>query len=388
MRSVALLVVVWLLLLPVFAAPAEAQTQPCSISKILASGRYLQARANCTAKGLAKGIDPESLCIAKALDKLGTSFGKAEAKGPCTSPADLSPAEDILADALDDAEEAVAQVIQSCCDGSNDVCTFEDPTECTDGGGTPGPPGSICQADGTCGSIPNASTGTCCDGIGELVPDFQASCVSGPDVVAACVGEGFPLVADASCHPELGCIDASLPLRSRCTSAKLKAVGRYFSSAAKCEATAVKKNLPVDLVCLGKAETKMSRAFLAAEKKDDCLGRDDYGDALTVLSAARILTVQLLNPELSVCCATAVACFYTETADDCFALVATPSEGEACNGDGTCSAPPLDEGGCCEGLVMDGVEKCAGGVTEPNCTGAGGTFVGDALCTTAQVCID
>jgi hypothetical protein len=370
-----------------WAGPAAAQTADCSASKLQAGGRYFQGRASCLAKALAKGLEPDALCLAKTLTKLETAFAKAEAKGPCVSLADLSPIEDVLADALDEGFDALATVGATCCDGTNDVCTYQSAQSCMDAGGTPGAAGTVCQADGTCGPFPNAATGTCCDGIGDLIPNLDASCVSGPDVVAACVGEGFPLVPDATCHPELGCVLASEPVRTRCTSGKMKALGRFLAAVANCHAKSLKKEEPVELLCLGKAESKLQKAFASAEKKDDCLARNDATAALDALNDARDLLVRIVDPETTFCCQGASTCMYTRTGPECTMLAGTPVAGE-CNGDGTCKAPPLEEGGCCQGLTIGAKERCVGGITSLQCSGLSGEYVDDALCLAGQICID
>jgi hypothetical protein len=369
------------------AAPAAAQ-EVCSSQKALAAGRYFQARANCVAKGLAKGLEPDALCVTKALTKLEASFAKAEDKGPCASLADLGPVEDVLADALADGFDAVSQVDATCCDAANDGCRFRSAQECIDNNGTPGPAGSVCLADGTCGSITTSAAGACCGDIDEVLPGSPGVCLTGPDIGAICVAGEYPTVADANCHPEVGCVLASEPLRSKCTSAKLKAQGRYLAAAAKCHAKALKKSAPVEATCLAGAESKLGKAFTAAEKKDDCLGRADLADALAVLNEARDLGIALVAPETRYCCEGAAGCFYTQTGPECSANGGTPVGTGECDADGTCKAPPLAEGGCCDGVTLGAIDRCVGGTSSVECTNLGGEFVDDALCTMAQVCID
>jgi hypothetical protein len=370
------------------AAPAAVRAQDvCSSQKAQAAGRYFQARANCVAKALAKGLEPDALCITKALTKLQTSFQKAEAKGPCPSLADLAPVEDVLADALDDGFDAVSQVGATCCDSSTDVCSYRSAQACTDAGGTPGAPGTACQADGTCGPIDEATLGACCELEDLVVPGIQGVCATGPDIGALCISEGHPVVDGGNCHPEAGCRLASEPARSRCTSAKLKAQGRALAAAAKCHAKALKKSAPIDLQCLAAAESKLGKAFAAAEKKDDCLGRNDLAAALGVLNDARELAIELVAPTTTYCCEGVAGCFYTQTGPECSANGGTPVGTGECDADGTCKAPPLAEGGCCDGVLL-GSLRCVGGATSVECTNLGGDFVDDALCTMAQVCID
>jgi hypothetical protein len=385
MRCLAALVLVFSALA---GAPSAAQTTVCSSLKIQASGAYFLARANCVGKALAKGLEPDALCIAKALTKLQKAFEKAEAKGTCASLSDLAPVEDVVADALDDGFDAVAAVGATCCDGSNDTCTFRSAQGCTDVGGTVGAAGSVCQADGTCGPFPGGTPGDCCDDIGDLLPELDGSCITGPRIGAICVNEGFPLVEGGTCHPEIGCVVASEPVRTRCTSAKLKAQGKFFSAVAKCQAKALKKSQPVELECLAKAESKLSKAFTAAEKKDDCLGRNDFSPALSVLNQARDLVVAILDPDTTYCCEGASGCFYTSTGPECSSNGGAPVGAGECDSDGTCKAPPLSEGGCCRGVPLGAIDRCVGGTTQVECTNLGGEYVGDALCLMGQVCID
>jgi hypothetical protein len=384
MRHVRLAV---LALAAALAAPAGAQ-DVCSSQKAQAGGSYFQARANCVAKGLAKGLEPDALCITKALTKLQTSFEKAEARGPCPSLADLAPVEDVFSDALDDGFDAVSQVAEACCDTSGDTCVFQNALDCTANGGTAGAPGTVCLADGTCGSISTGTLGSCCDDIDDVLPGSQGTCLTGPSIGAICGSEGLPVIDNGNCHPEVGCRLASEPPRSRCTSAKLKAEGRYLAAAAKCHAKALKKSAPVDATCLAAAESKLGKAFTAAEKKDDCLGRADLADALAVLNGARDLGIAIVAPATTFCCEGADGCFYTEDSAECVGLGGSAVGTGECDADGTCKAPPLTEGGCCQGVTLGAALRCVGGPSSVECTNLGGEFVVDALCLMAQVCID
>ena len=366
------------------AAPGAAQ-DVCSSQKAQAAGRYFQARANCFAKGLAKGLEPDALCITKALTKLESAFQKAEAKGPCPSLADLAPVEDVLADALADGFDAVSQVALTCCDTSGDTCIFQNAQDCTDNGGTAGAPGTVCLADGTCGAITTSAFGGCCGDLDEVLPGTQGACITGDSIGAACLLEDLPVIDNGNCHPEVGCVLASEPPRSKCTSAKLKAQGGYLAAAAKCHAKALKKSAPVEATCLAAAESKLGKAFTAAEKKQDCLGRNDLAAALGVLIDARDLGIAIVAPATTFCCQGSGACYYTADAAECTGLGGTAGTGE-CDGDGTCKAPPLEEGGCCEGTVLGG--HCVGGPSSMDCAVLGGEYTADALCLMAQVCID
>jgi hypothetical protein len=382
MRHVRLAV---LALVTALAAPAQ---DVCSSQKAQAAGRYFSARANCLATGLGKGLEPDALCVSKALTKLQTSFGKAEAKGPCPSLADLAPVEDVLADALDDGFDAVSQVTATCCVGSSGNCLFRGAQDCLDSNGVPGGQGTVCLADGTCGPINSATLGACCEVADLGIPGIQGVCTTGPTVGAICLNEGLPTTDNGNCHPEAGCRTASEPPRSKCTSAKLKAQGRYLASAMKCHAKALKKSQPVDATCLAAAESKLQKSFTAAEKKNDCLGRNDLGAALIALNAGRELGIEIVAPATTFCCEGVEGCFYTGTSPECAGLGGTPVGTGECDADGTCKAPPLEEGGCCESVTLGAIDRCVGGTTALECTNLGGELVGDALCLMAQVCID
>ena len=388
-RAALLMLTAWLLA----SVPAAAQIEVCSSAKISAGAAYAQARAGCLAKSLAKGAEPDALCITKALDKLQKAFAKAEAKGSCSSLADLAPAEDVLADALEDGFDAVATNDLVCCDSSGAVCTYRlTALDCTDGGGTAGPPGTVCQGDGTCGSVDAQTGGPCCEGIAGVDPSIEGACGTGAIIIAPCTDPGLTLALDyfpdAWCHPGAGCVNASEPARTKCTSGQVKAIGNHLAAVLKCNAKAVKKGLPVDLVCLGKAESKFQKTFAAALKKDDCLAPSAAAPLLTVSNEAADLTVATLHPETRFCCELALGCFYTETGSECTTLGGQAGTGE-CDADGTCKAPPLEEGGCCQGVPnLGAIDRCIGGATQIECDNLSGEFVGDALCLMSQVCID
>ena len=79
-------------------------------------------------------------------------------------------------------------------------------------------------------------------------------------------------------------------------------------------------------------------------------------------------------------------CLWVADEAECTGLLGSfGAPGSVCGGDGACAPPPASEGDCCEDL---GGEPCQGGVASGDCTGAGGTFVGDAVCLPAGLCID
>ena len=373
-------------------APSAAQVEDCGAKKLAAGAAYVQARANCLGKALAKGLEPDPLCITKALDKLSKGFAKAEAKGGCASLADLGPTEDVLGDALEDGFDAVATNELVCCDEDGvSTCTFRiDAQSCLDSNGAPGPPGSMCQGDGSCGPPTLQDGGPCCEGVAVISAEFEGACAAGPSTQVFCTDpelDFLHFVPDAWCHPGAGCVNASEPARTKCTSTQVKALGKHIAAVLKCHAKAAKKGVPVDLVCLGKAESGLNKAFTSAEKKGDCLAPAEPGPVLTLGNEAAELTARMLVPETTVCCQFVAGCFYVEDAADCTALGFVTGTGE-CDGDGTCKAPPLADGDCCQGVPnLGAVESCIGGATSIECANVSGEFVSDARCVMGQACI-
>lgn len=376
-----------------WAAPSFAQVEDCGAKKLTAGAAYVQARANCIGKALAKGLEPDPLCITKALDKLGKAFAKAEAKGRCASLADLGPAEDVLGDALEDGFDLVATNELVCCDEDGvALCTYRiDAQSCLDSMGVPGAPGTMCQGDGSC-AAPTAQTGgPCCEGTDVISAQYEGACAAGPTILPACtdpaLNDVLHFVPDAWCHPGAGCVNESEPARTKCTSAQVKAIGKHVAGLLKCHAKAAKKGQPVDLLCLGKAESALAKAFTNAAKKDDCLAPADVTPVNTLGVETAELAARTLVPETTVCCAFVAGCFYVEDAAECTALGFAAGTGE-CDGDGTCKAPPLADGGCCQDVPnLGAIDRCIGGTTSIECTNVSGEFVSDARCVMGQACI-
>ena len=182
------------------ATPAAAQTaSQCTAQKYKAVGKYAQALAACRSKEVAKGLPDESLCEGKALLKLQKAFEKAEARGDCLGTRDGSFAsgetEDYLASLA-----VVLEVQRTCCvlAVGTPQCLFrEDAASCTDLGGTPGPPGSVCDG-ATLGCVPPpAAAGPCCE-------FFETNCNAGwPEAICQLnSGVHFP---SAACTPADTC---------------------------------------------------------------------------------------------------------------------------------------------------------------------------------------
>lgn len=147
------------------ATPAAAQTpSQCTARKYKAVGKYAQALTACRSREVAKGLPDQSLCEGKALLKLRKAFEKAEARGDCLGTRDgnfaSSETEDYLASL-----GVVLEVQRTCCvlASGTPQCLFrDDAASCTDVGGTPGPPGSVCDGATVSCVPPPAAAGPCC----------------------------------------------------------------------------------------------------------------------------------------------------------------------------------------------------------------------------------
>jgi len=371
------------------AAPAAAQSA-CTALKLKAGGGYFASFARCLSKGVGKGVSPDPLCVAKAQTKLASSFEKAERKDDCLTLGDFLPVQDVLDDALPALLEVVDPPPPVCCAVSGLAClyTLAD-ADCTGLGGVPAAAGFVCSGSGACVAPDAVAAGPCCE-TSDIPPQIVGGCLSGPVASMSCDMEGDIFLEQGRCHPALGCFSGP-NVRSRCTAAKLKAAGSYFTAVAKCEAKAAKQgDASADLLCLGKAQSKLQRAFEKAEKKGDCLAVGDLSDAQAEADEGLDILFQILEPPPSVCCEEGTACFWAPDAATCTSVGGNPgAAGSVCGGNGTCGAPPAAEGNCCEGINnLPLMGLCAGGSTQVGCTNSGGSFVADAVCLPAQLCID
>jgi hypothetical protein len=231
-----------------------------------------------------------------------------------------------------------------------------------------------------------AAPGACCNGQ-PLPVGAIGDCHGGPLASLGCDQPGQELFDAALCHPALRCIPDGEDARSRCSAAKAKAAGAFFAGRAKCEAKAAAKGTAVDVVCVGKAQSKVQRAFEKAEKKGDCLATGDLSDAAEEVNETIEVLFQILEPPPSGCCALAgpPRCLWAADQAACEGLAGSfGAPGSVCGGDGACAPPPALEGDCCQ--TAD--DACLGGVSSADCSGGGGTFVGDAVCLPGGLCID
>lgn len=176
---------------------------------------------------------------------------------------------------------------------------------------------------------------------------------------------------------------------SQCASSKLKAVGAYAKSRARCRAKAAAKGVAVDASCETGALAKLQKAFAKADAKGDCLvtGNVDTFEAETETYFAHLDDALTTLPA---CCdlgpggGAGSDCTWTLGAPACTALGGTlGAPGTACHGTGVCLAPPLDPGPCCE---TDGA--CVGGtIGSSTCTSQGGTYFDSAICVASGDCV-
>jgi len=369
------------------AGPAAAQSR-CTSQKLAGGGAYFSAFAKCLSKGLAKGTSPDPLCVAKAQTKLASGFARAEKRDDCGTIADLAPVQDVLDDALPDLLETVDPPPPVCC-AFSDACLFTaDSAGCTTVGGTAGAAGTFCSGSGTCEALGDVESGPCC-ATTTLPPEAASQCVGGLLAIPTC-NDPDEVLTQGRCHPVLGCIPAG-EVRSRCSAAKLKAAGAYFNAVAKCEARGAAKGMSADLVCLGRAQSKLQRAYEKAERKGDCLAVGDLSGAQQEADEGLGILFQILEAPPVVCCEGVNGCFWTESDAACeLSIGATPGgPGTICGGDGACAPPPVPEGDCCQDLTIGGEPgRCAGGLGQVDCGNEGGSFVSDAVCLPAQLCID
>jgi len=373
------------------AVPASAQSR-CVEAKLKAAGGYFGAQAGCRSKSFAKGTDVDPLCLAKAQDKLQKGFEKALRKGDCPNPDERVQAADVVDDAVPDVVEILDPPPPVCCATGSAVCFLTaDEDDCTIGiGGVAGAPGTVCDAAiGSCVPAGTESYGPCCTDV-PLPSESAAECVVGLGIEGPCSSAAGTL-SEGTCHSARRCVAPGDEARSRCTGAKLKAAGLYAVARAKCQAKAQRKGEPVDVLCLGKAQSKLQSAFENAERRGDCEALGEHDDVRNQADSDLALLFSILEAPASICCDTALACLWLTDAATCTGIGGVVgAAGSACSGTGDCAPPPAVDGNCCEGLSPGSLpDVCASSIQdEVACNAGGGTFVPDAVCLPAQVCIE
>jgi hypothetical protein len=157
---------------------------------------------------------------------------------------------------------------------------------------------------------------------------------------------------------------------SRCAGAKIKAAARKTAAKLKCQARAAAHAGPVDVACLGKAETKFSAAWARIEAEGGCNTLNDEA----AIEAKVDAYVEDLVGELSVTVTTttAIACTTSTSFPPCVnqnQFCSSFSFG--CPGGQTCTA---DVSGCI----------CVG--PPPPCGNAGVSFCAVGVCPGGQTC--
>jgi hypothetical protein len=180
--------------------------------------------------------------------------------------------------------------------------------------------------------------------------------------------------------------------KSKCSAAKLRAVGAYQAALAGCAAKSVQKDLPaIDPLCLTKAQQKLAARFAKAERKSDCRTWREAVSMQELLDDGFALLYKILVPPPSVCCATANTCLWLADEPACTAANGSVGAvGTVCS-PGGCAPPPAAEGPCCEGPTLPvSEETCVTGplIDETQCSNLGGSFVEDAVCLPGRVCVD
>lgn len=370
------------------ALPEPSGASRCASQKISASGVYVRALSRCAARAVRKGEAPDVLCLARAEQKLFARIEKAERKADCPTLGDAIPLQDVLDDGAGDARDAVETATTSVCCETPGYCVYAaDAASCTTQvGGTPGAPGTLCEASGAC-VAPPATAGNCCDELPVL------SCAASPLFDAAtCDLQGGVFTGASLCDPTGQCLPPGGLPESRCTAKKHQALGSYGRRLARCGARAAKQGTTVEAVCAASAESKLGKAWARAEKRDDCIAEGEAGEARGALADALLLAFSILGPDPAICCQGVGVCAWLPDADVCTGVGGTPgSAGSVCDAaTGSCAPPPGGEGSCCEGSLLGGMSTCEAGpnVDDVSCAANGGSLVPDAACVSAGLCID
>jgi hypothetical protein len=170
---------------------------------VKAAGVYAQATAACLAKAVAKGVETDAVCLAKAEVKLGKAFDKADKNEDCLA-GDGEESVAIGAAAYLDALDAALFTVERCCafvvDAVLFACRWEPSAEsCEAAAGSVGEPGSVCDGSGTCSAAP-ANGGACCD--------TEAGCMGGALFPDSCNAIGGTFSVNAVCLPTGACAAA------------------------------------------------------------------------------------------------------------------------------------------------------------------------------------
>lgn len=183
-------------------APELAQSQSkCTALKYKIAGQNARAKARCKARAVRDGLPVNAACLAKADAKMASRWADAEGRGDCIATGGLTEARDAANAFLDLTMDALEPFpLSALCCATDGSCwhgaELAIESDCVAFGGTPGPPGTVCNAaTGSCGPPPSG-TGQCC-----AVPGFDV-CQGGPSLdLTGCIAVPF----SAICRPDGSC---------------------------------------------------------------------------------------------------------------------------------------------------------------------------------------
>src|SRR5262249_44869317 len=134
--------------------------------------------------------------------------------------------------------------------------------------------------------------------------DLKGACIGDPTVVENSINSDGP--------PPTGCIPdvtALIPQTNqtittplpKCTSAKLKAIGKGAGGELNCYSKAVSKNLDVDQACLQKARDGVTTAFGKADVKGACPGDPNAANATSDENCVALVNGEIKGKAPLVC---------------------------------------------------------------------------------------
>lgn len=160
--------------------------------------------------------------------------------------------------------------------------------------------------------------------------DLKGACIGDPTVVEASINSDGP--PPSGCIPD---VTAVIPATNqmittpfpKCTSAKLKAIGKGAGGELNCYSKAVSKNLDVDQACLQKARDGVTTAFGKADVKGACPGDPNAANATSDENCVVLVNGEIKGKAPLVCGNGVIEPSIGETCDD-GALNGTP--GDSC----------------------------------------------------------
>ena len=237
--------------------------------------------------------------------------------------------------------------------------------------------------------------------------DVLATAFAKTDAKGGCATTGDAPAAEASinaCVNEIAGALGSVVLPNTCLKGKLRAAAKKSSAKLKCAATAAAKSLSPDPKCLTKAETAFASTWASLEARGGCPTAGDADAIETIVDDDCVSAVEgalglstSSTPTTFQCCSVLnpatgapLACEEIAPGECAQAGGIVGAPGTVCDAAGGCVSTPPNPGGCCQ-VAVQGVEICAAGPPDTwahiPCTGVGGTFDPDALCTPSGACV-